>query len=55
MSFNPAQTFSNVIKSWIRPLGLPGYLYKRKILVEIGELIDKVVKLDMNTDNRAKG
>lgn len=30
-------------------------MYKRKILVEIGGMVGKIVKLDMNTDNRAKG
>ncbi|MBA0607722.1 hypothetical protein Godav_019987 [Gossypium davidsonii] len=38
----------------IRLLGLPGYLYKRKILVEIRGMVGKVTKLDMNTDNRAR-
>ncbi|MBA0696666.1 hypothetical protein Goari_003199 [Gossypium aridum] len=28
------------------------YMYKRKILVEIGGMIGNVAKLDMNTDNR---
>ncbi|MBA0636275.1 hypothetical protein Godav_025194 [Gossypium davidsonii] len=40
--------------SWIIFMGLPGYFYKRKILVEIGGLIGKVAKLDMNTNNRVK-
>ncbi|MBA0753392.1 hypothetical protein Gogos_022208 [Gossypium gossypioides] len=35
--------------------GLPGYMYKRKILVEIRGMISKVAKLDMNTNNRARG
>ncbi|MBA0705030.1 hypothetical protein Golax_017249, partial [Gossypium laxum] len=40
---------------WIRFPSLPGYLYSHKILTEIGELVGKVVKLDMNTDSRARG
>ncbi|MBA0729233.1 hypothetical protein Golax_022555 [Gossypium laxum] len=40
--------------SWIIFMGLPGYFYKRKILVEIGGLIGKVAKLDMNMDNRVR-
>ncbi|KAK5818915.1 hypothetical protein PVK06_023865 [Gossypium arboreum] len=40
--------------SWIKFSGLSGYMYKRKILVEIGGMISKVAKLDMNTDNRAR-
>ncbi|PPD92582.1 hypothetical protein GOBAR_DD10495 [Gossypium barbadense] len=55
VSFNPTQTFSSVVMSWIRFLGLPGYMYKRKILVEIRGMISKVAKLDMNIDNRARG
>ncbi|MBA0697525.1 hypothetical protein Goari_021063 [Gossypium aridum] len=34
---------------------LEGYMYKRKILVEIGGLVGKVTKLDMNTDNNVRG
>ncbi|MBA0642227.1 hypothetical protein Goklo_026655 [Gossypium klotzschianum] len=34
--------------------GLPSYIYKRKILVEIWGLVRKVAKLDMNTDNRVR-
>ncbi|MBA0605033.1 hypothetical protein Godav_017648 [Gossypium davidsonii] len=34
---------------------LPSYLYNRKIITKIGELVGKVVKLDMNTDSRARG
>ncbi|KAK5845578.1 hypothetical protein PVK06_001769 [Gossypium arboreum] len=52
---HPAQAFSKVVMSWIRLPDLPGYLYKWKILVEIGGMIGKVSKLDMNTDNKARG
>lgn len=55
VAFNPAQAFSKVVMSWIRLPGLSGYLYKWKILVEIGGMIGKVAKLDMNTDNKAIG
>lgn len=40
---------------WVRLLGLSGFFYKRKILEEIGELIDKVVKLDFQTKSCARG
>ncbi|MBA0600436.1 hypothetical protein Gorai_006623 [Gossypium raimondii] len=30
-------------------------MYKQKVLVEIGGLMGKVAKLDMNTDNKARG
>ncbi|KAK5794663.1 hypothetical protein PVK06_035902 [Gossypium arboreum] len=35
--------------------GLLGFLYKKKILEEIGETVGKVVRLDLNTDNRTRG
>ncbi|KAA3465048.1 GroES-like zinc-binding alcohol dehydrogenase family protein [Gossypium australe] len=41
--------------AWIRILELPGYLYKHKILAEIGEMVRKVVKMDLNTDSRVRG
>ncbi|MBA0634753.1 hypothetical protein Godav_024422 [Gossypium davidsonii] len=34
---------------------LPSYLYNRKIITKIGELVGKVVKLDMNIDRRVRG
>ncbi|MBA0692992.1 hypothetical protein Goari_010510 [Gossypium aridum] len=36
-------------------LGLPGYLNNHKIITEIGEMVGKVVKLHMNTNNKARG
>lgn len=41
--------------TWIRLLSLLGHLYKRKILGEIGSLVGRVAKLDLNTINRTKG
>ncbi|PPR93864.1 hypothetical protein GOBAR_AA26805 [Gossypium barbadense] len=41
--------------AWIRFPGLPGYLYKHKIIIEIEGMVGKMVKLDMNTDSRARG
>ncbi|PPS05899.1 hypothetical protein GOBAR_AA14745 [Gossypium barbadense] len=55
LAFDPAQAFPSVVMAWIRFLGLPGYLYNCKIITEIGEMVGKLVKLDMNTDSRAKG
>ncbi|MBA0793203.1 hypothetical protein Gohar_017621, partial [Gossypium harknessii] len=43
-----------MVISWIKLLGLPRYLYKHKILVEIRGMVGKVAKLDMNADNRAR-
>ncbi|KAA3469105.1 GroES-like zinc-binding alcohol dehydrogenase family protein [Gossypium australe] len=36
-------------------LGLPGHLYKKKILGEIGGLVGRVAKLNLNTINRTRG
>ncbi|MBA0843111.1 hypothetical protein Goarm_000325 [Gossypium armourianum] len=35
--------------------GLPGFMYKSRILEVIGELVGKVVKLDFNTDSKTRG
>ncbi|MBA0787134.1 hypothetical protein Gotri_026777 [Gossypium trilobum] len=40
---------------WIVFGHLPGHLYNRKTLWEIGELIGKIVRLDFNTNSRARG
>ncbi|KAH1032328.1 hypothetical protein J1N35_044502 [Gossypium stocksii] len=36
-------------------LALSSYLYNKKIITAIGELVGKVVKLDLNTDSRTMG
>ncbi|KAH1046696.1 hypothetical protein J1N35_037480 [Gossypium stocksii] len=41
--------------SWIKLSGLSGYMYKHKILVEIGGLVGKVAKLYLHTNNRIRG
>lgn len=30
-------------------------MYKRKLLIEIGSIVGRVAKLDMNTDNKVRG
>ncbi|KAK8289993.1 hypothetical protein V6Z12_D07G230300 [Gossypium hirsutum] len=55
LAFDPTQAYPNVVMAWIRFPGLPGYLYNHKIITVIGEMVGKVVKLDMNTDNRTRG
>ncbi|KAK5835290.1 hypothetical protein PVK06_010978 [Gossypium arboreum] len=55
VSFDPTQTFLSMVMSWIRFSGFSGYMYKRKILLEIRRLVGKVTMLDMNTDNRVRG
>ncbi|KAK5784734.1 hypothetical protein PVK06_039261 [Gossypium arboreum] len=54
-NFDPAKPYLSLVKFWIRLPGLPGHLYNWKILLEIRELVGKVVGLDFNTDNRARG
>ncbi|KAA3453419.1 reverse transcriptase [Gossypium australe] len=53
--FTPLQPYPSVVLAWIRLPGLPGFLYKKKILEEIGKTIGKVVRLDLNTDSRTRG
>ncbi|MBA0672482.1 hypothetical protein Goklo_025245 [Gossypium klotzschianum] len=55
LAFDPTQAYPRVVMAWIRFPGLPGYLYNHKIITEIGEMVGKVVKLDMNTDSRTRG
>ncbi|KAB2004181.1 hypothetical protein ERO13_D11G171250v2 [Gossypium hirsutum] len=62
MDFNLMQPYScrgcfnsNVFKARIRLPGLLGFLYKRKILEEIGGMVGKVSKIDFNTDSRMRG
>ncbi|KAA3488313.1 reverse transcriptase [Gossypium australe] len=53
--FDSSQPFPSIVLAWIRLPGLPGFLYKKEILQKIGGLIGKVVRLDINTDNRTRG
>lgn len=55
MDFNPSQPYLNVVMAWIRLLGLPGHMHKRKILWEIRGMIGRVAKLDINTNNGVQG
>ncbi|XP_016700177.1 uncharacterized protein [Gossypium hirsutum] len=55
VAFNLVQPYSSIVMTWIRLPGLPGYMYKRNILKEIGGTIGKVAKLDLNTDSRIRG
>ncbi|MBA0742325.1 hypothetical protein Gogos_015393, partial [Gossypium gossypioides] len=51
MDFNPAQPYPSIVMAWIHLLGLPGHMYKRQVLREIGGMIRKVTNLDFNTNN----
>ncbi|MBA0674759.1 hypothetical protein Goari_016340 [Gossypium aridum] len=55
MAFDPTQAYPSVVIAWIRFPALPSYLYNCKIITEIGEMVGKVVKLDMNSNSRAMG
>ncbi|KAK5785402.1 hypothetical protein PVK06_039985 [Gossypium arboreum] len=45
--FNPLQPYLSMVMAWIRFPGLPGFLYKRGVLEEIGRIIGKLIKLDL--------
>ncbi|MBA0752416.1 hypothetical protein Gogos_001254 [Gossypium gossypioides] len=47
--------YPSIIMAWILLPGLPGHMYKQKILREIRGIIGKVAKLDFNTDNGVRG
>ncbi|KAK5786551.1 hypothetical protein PVK06_041188 [Gossypium arboreum] len=55
IEFDPLKPFPNVVTAWIRFPGLPGFLYKKNILEEIGSLIGQVMKLDFKMDSGARG
>ncbi|KAE8703835.1 hypothetical protein F3Y22_tig00110462pilonHSYRG00168 [Hibiscus syriacus] len=49
MDFRTSQQYRTNMIVWIRFPGLPEYMYKRKILYEIGNLVGKVAKLDFHS------
>ncbi|MFQ6660822.1 hypothetical protein Gotur_029203 [Gossypium turneri] len=53
--FDPVKPYPSVVMTWIRLPGLPGHMYTKKILSEIGGMVGKVAKLDFNTDSKARG
>ncbi|KAH1131347.1 hypothetical protein J1N35_002725 [Gossypium stocksii] len=55
IDFNPIQSYPSTVMAWIRLPGLPGHMYKRQVLREIGATIGKVAKLYFNTDNGVRG
>ncbi|MBA0814626.1 hypothetical protein Gohar_020442 [Gossypium harknessii] len=52
---DPLRPFPSVVMAWLRFPGLPGFLYKKRILEEIRNLVGQVVKLDIKTDSGARG
>ncbi|KAG8480634.1 hypothetical protein CXB51_025228 [Gossypium anomalum] len=55
IEFDPLKPFLSVVTAWIRFPGLPGFLYKKRILEEIGSLVRKVMKLDFKIDSGGRG
>ncbi|MBA0630553.1 hypothetical protein Godav_002640 [Gossypium davidsonii] len=55
IDFDPLRPFPSVVMAWISFPGLPGFLYRKRILEEIGNLVGQVVKLDIKTDSGARG
>ncbi|KAG8504048.1 hypothetical protein CXB51_002365 [Gossypium anomalum] len=53
--FNPMKSYPSMVLAWIRLLGLLGFMYKRRILEEVGGLVGRVVKFDLNTDSKTRG
>lgn len=45
--FSTMHTYSQSVVAWIHIPGLSGALYKRSLLMEIGSLVGKVVKIDL--------
>ncbi|MBA0747780.1 hypothetical protein Gogos_004666 [Gossypium gossypioides] len=52
--FNPKKPYPSMVLAWIRLPELPGIMYKRRILEEVGGLVGKVVKLDLNTNSKTR-
>ncbi|KAH1047637.1 hypothetical protein J1N35_038421 [Gossypium stocksii] len=55
IDFNPIKPYPSIVMTWIRFLRLLGHMYRKKILWEIGEMVGKLVKLDLNTGNKVRG
>ncbi|PPR81112.1 hypothetical protein GOBAR_AA39604 [Gossypium barbadense] len=44
-----------MVLAWIRLSSHVGFIYKRRILEEVGGLVGKVAKFDLNTDSKTRG
>ncbi|KAK5839595.1 hypothetical protein PVK06_008403 [Gossypium arboreum] len=55
IDFSSLQLYPSIVITWIRLSSLSGYMYKRRIIEEIEDMVGKVVKLDYNTNSRTKG
>ncbi|KAG8486486.1 hypothetical protein CXB51_019780 [Gossypium anomalum] len=53
--FSLLQPYPSVVMAWIRLPGLPGFMYKRRILEAIGSMIGKMVKFKFKTDSKTRG
>ncbi|KAK8564737.1 hypothetical protein V6N12_058320 [Hibiscus sabdariffa] len=50
IDFSPAKPYPNKVVAWIRLPGLPITLYKCSLLTKVGNCIDRVIKLDYQTE-----
>ncbi|MBA0784830.1 hypothetical protein Gotri_028286 [Gossypium trilobum] len=55
VDFNPLKLFPSMVLAWICFLGMTGFLYKRQVLEEIGNLISKVARLDIKIGSGIRG
>ncbi|OMO91129.1 hypothetical protein CCACVL1_07215 [Corchorus capsularis] len=53
--FRPYQAAIRTIDVWVRLLGLPIEFFSRSKLVEVGNLIGKIVKVDKSTEESSRG
>ncbi|MBA0839445.1 hypothetical protein Goarm_005167, partial [Gossypium armourianum] len=55
LDFNPSKAFPSLVLAWIQFSRLSGFLYKRRVLEDIGSLVSKVARLDLKTDSKTRG
>ncbi|PPD82198.1 hypothetical protein GOBAR_DD20870 [Gossypium barbadense] len=54
LDFNPSKAFPNLVLAWIQFSRLSGFLYKRRVLEDIGSLVSKVARVDLKTDSKTR-
>ncbi|KAH1098274.1 hypothetical protein J1N35_015195 [Gossypium stocksii] len=53
--FNPNKPYPSMVLAWIKLPSLLGFMYKTRILEEVGGLVGKVVKFDLNINSKTRG
>lgn len=53
--FSTLDAHPQSVVAWILIPGLSGAFYKRSPLMEIGSLVGKVIKIDLQTENGSRG